>query len=94
MIADAEDELEKVLESIVSSSQETLVLSQNEAPNPQLSTIVNSCPSTNNPSTAIPVEQLEATEEAVSTPKGSGSLSQNGTLEEVDGNNKVANSFS
>lgn len=74
VLADSEDELEKMLESIVSSSQKTLILSQNEVPNPQVSTSMHQ----------------ETIEEAVNTNRGSDPLSQqmllitpmhNGTLE-------------
>lgn len=51
VLADPEDELKKRLESIVSGSKQTLILSQDEMPNPQLSRTVSSphCLSTSIP---------------------------------------------
>ncbi|XP_058198418.1 uncharacterized protein LOC131313940 [Rhododendron vialii] len=67
VVADAEDELVKVLECIVSSSQETLIVSA-----------ISHIPSTSNLTTDIPVELLEDSEEAEeeSNNKVANSLSQ------------------
>lgn len=91
VVVDADDALERVLERIVSSSQETLTSSQCEMPDPQLSAIPH-IPSTSNLTTDIPVELLEDIEVAVHNSKDSNS-SQYESLEKEENNNKVANSL-
>ncbi|XP_058189185.1 uncharacterized protein LOC131306776 [Rhododendron vialii] len=77
-VDDSKDESKKVLESIVSSSQETLILSQNEVPIPQLEEAVN----THKELDSLSQQKLLVTHV------------HNGTLQEEDGNNKVTTSFS
>ncbi|KAG5540761.1 hypothetical protein RHGRI_020861 [Rhododendron griersonianum] len=78
VIDDSEDELEKVLESIVSSSQETLNLPRIEVPIPQLEEAVN----------------IQKEPDLLSQQKLPVPIVHNGTLEEEDGNIKVTTSLS